>query len=38
MLVRQTGDIIAVAPALIVEDAHIDQIVSTLREALTALA
>jgi beta-alanine--pyruvate transaminase len=36
-LVRQTGDIIAVAPALIVEEAHIDQIVQTLRDVLTAL-
>ena len=37
VLVRQTGDIIAIAPALIVEDSHIDQIVSTLREALAGL-
>ena len=37
VLVRQTGDIIAVAPALIVEDAHIDQIVQTLRDVLLAL-
>jgi beta-alanine--pyruvate transaminase len=37
VLVRQTADIIAVAPALIVEEAQIDQIVSTLREVLTAL-
>jgi beta-alanine--pyruvate transaminase len=37
VLVRQTADIIAIAPALIVEDAQIDQIVSTLREVLTAL-
>ena len=34
VLVRSTGDILAIAPALIVEDAHIDQIVSTLREVL----
>jgi len=34
VLVRQTGDIIALAPALIVEDAHIDRMVATLREAL----
>jgi beta-alanine--pyruvate transaminase len=37
VLVRQTGDIIAIAPALIVEEAQIDQIVSTLREVLAAL-
>jgi beta-alanine--pyruvate transaminase len=37
VLVRQTGDIIAVAPALIVEEAQIDQIVSTLRDVLAAL-
>ena len=34
VLVRSTGDILAIAPALIVEDSHIDQIVSTLREVL----
>ncbi len=38
VLVRQTGDIIALAPALIVEDAHIDQMFSTLREVLEELA
>ncbi|HEY5000142.1 MAG TPA: aspartate aminotransferase family protein [Usitatibacter sp.] len=37
VLVRQTGDIIAVAPALIVEEAHLDQIVQTLRDVLLAL-
>ena len=37
VLVRQTGDIIAIAPALIVEEAQIDQIVSTLREVLASL-
>ena len=37
VLLRQTGDIIAVAPALIVEESHIAQMVSTLREVLTAL-
>jgi beta-alanine--pyruvate transaminase len=37
VLVRQTGDVIAIAPALIVEDKHIDQIVSTLREVLGGL-
>ena len=34
---RTTGDIIAIAPALIVEDAHIDRIASTLREVLATL-
>ena len=37
VLVRQTGDIIAVAPALIVEESHIDQIVQALRDVLTTL-
>ena len=31
VLVRQTGDIIALSPPLIIEDKHIDQIISTLR-------
>jgi beta-alanine--pyruvate transaminase len=34
VLVRQTGDIIALAPALIVEQAQIDRLVSTLRDVL----
>jgi beta-alanine--pyruvate transaminase len=38
VLVRNTGDIIALAPALIVEDRHIDQMVSTLREVIGAIA
>jgi len=37
VLVRQTGDIIALAPALIVEDAEIDRMVSSLRKALAAV-
>jgi len=37
VLVRQTGDIIAIAPALVIEQSHIDQIVSTLREVLSGL-
>jgi beta-alanine--pyruvate transaminase len=37
VLVRQTGDIIAIAPALIVEKEHIDRIVATLREVLSTL-
>jgi beta-alanine--pyruvate transaminase len=38
VLVRNTADIIALAPALIVEDQHIDQMVSTLRDVLGGLA
>jgi beta-alanine--pyruvate transaminase len=38
VLVRNTADIIALAPALIVEDAQLDQIVSTLREVLGEIA
>jgi beta-alanine--pyruvate transaminase len=37
VLVRQTGDILAVAPALIVEDSEIDRMVSSLRKALAAV-
>ena len=37
VLVRQTGDILAIAPALIVEEAQIDEIVTTLREVLSRL-
>jgi beta-alanine--pyruvate transaminase len=37
VLVRQTGDIIAIAPALIIEDAEIDRIATTLREVLAAI-
>jgi beta-alanine--pyruvate transaminase len=38
VLVRQTGDIIALSPPLIIEDKHIDQIVSTLRMVATETA
>jgi beta-alanine--pyruvate transaminase len=38
VLVRNTADIIALAPALIVEEKHIDQMVATLREVLGELA
>ena len=37
VLVRQTADIIAIAPALIVEDSQIDEIASTLRGVLSSL-
>ncbi len=38
ILIRVTGDIIALSPPLIVEPRQIDQLVSTLREALQAIA
>jgi beta-alanine--pyruvate transaminase len=38
VLVRNTADIIALAPALIVEDKHLDRMVSTLREVLKEIA
>ena len=37
VLVRQTGDIIAIAPPLIVEEAQVDQIVATLRDVIAAI-
>jgi beta-alanine--pyruvate transaminase len=37
VLVRQTGDTIAVAPALIVEETHIARIVDTMRETLSTI-
>jgi beta-alanine--pyruvate transaminase len=37
VLVRQTGDIIAIAPPLIVEEAQLEQIVQTLREVIATL-
>ena len=36
VLVRQTGDVIALSPPLIVEKTHIDQIFGTLSEVLRA--
>ena len=38
VLIRNTGDILALAPALIVEESQIDEIVSTIRTALAELA
>ena len=38
LLIRVTGDIIALSPPLIVEPSHIDTIVSVLREALRNVA
>ena len=37
LLIRQTGDIIALSPPLIVERSHIDQIFGTLSEVLKSL-
>jgi beta-alanine--pyruvate transaminase len=37
VLVRVTGDIIALSPPLIIEKPHVDQIVSTIRAALMAI-
>jgi len=37
VLIRQTGDILAIAPALIIEESQIDQIVETLRSVLQGL-
>ena len=38
VLIRTTGDIIALSPPLIVEKSHIDQLFGTLRKVLTTLA
>ncbi len=38
VLIRVTGDIIALSPPLIIEKAHIDQIVETIRSALRETA
>ena len=38
LLIRYTGDIIALSPPLILEPTHIDQIVTTLREVLRTVA
>jgi beta-alanine--pyruvate transaminase len=38
LLIRTTGDIIAISPPLIVESSHIEQIVGTLREVLKTIA
>ena len=35
-MVRQTGEVIALSPPLIIEKPHIDQIFGTLREVLRA--
>jgi beta-alanine--pyruvate transaminase len=37
ILIRTTGDIIAMSPPLIIEKEHIDQLVGTLRDVLTKL-
>ena len=38
LLVRTTGDIVALSPPLVVEEAHIDRIVETLSDAIRAEA
>ena len=38
VLIRTTGDIIAMSPPLIIEKSHIDQLVGTLRDVLDSLA
>jgi beta-alanine--pyruvate transaminase len=38
LLTRVTGDIIALSPPLILETSHIDRIVSTLKEVISAVA
>jgi beta-alanine--pyruvate transaminase len=38
LLIRVTGDIIALSPPLILEKAHIDQMVETIRAALKETA
>lgn len=37
IMIRTTGDIIAMSPPLIIEKSHIDQLITTLREVLTDL-
>jgi beta-alanine--pyruvate transaminase len=37
VLIRTTGDIIALSPPLIIEKAHIDTLVGTLRDILKSL-
>jgi len=37
ILVRTTGDIIAMSPPLIIEKAHVDQLIGTIRDVLEAL-
>ena len=37
ILIRTTGDIIALSPPLIIEKAHVDQLVGTLRDVLVGL-
>jgi beta-alanine--pyruvate transaminase len=38
VMIRTTGDIIAMSPPLIVEKSHIDHIIDTLRGALRRVA
>ena len=38
LLVRTTGDIVALSPPLVIEEAHVDRIVETLSDAIRAEA
>ena len=38
LLIRTTGDIIALSPPLIIENSHVDRIVETLTDAIRAEA
>ena len=38
LMIRSTGDILALSPPLIIERSHIDQIVETLRGAIRRAA
>jgi beta-alanine--pyruvate transaminase len=38
LLIRTTGDIIALSPPLIIEPSHIDRLITTLRGVLSRLA
>jgi beta-alanine--pyruvate transaminase len=38
VMVRTTGDIVALSPPLIIEHSHIDQLINTLRQALRRVA
>ncbi|MCB1400528.1 MAG: aminotransferase class III-fold pyridoxal phosphate-dependent enzyme, partial [Rhodobacteraceae bacterium] len=37
ILIRTTGDIIAMSPPLIIEKAHIDELIGTLKDVLDTL-
>ncbi len=37
VLIRTTGDILALTPSLIIDESQIDQIITTIRDALQAV-